>query len=200
MARLAQHLDQRTRDLQFALNRLITVGDRADDDHARPVAGPYQLLAQQRRQPVLGNDHRLEVQPRRQPEVAVRRPRVAVAAAMLAAAVGIDGMVEGDVGRIVGHDGAARVLPAHLGLRLGRLTLQGVIPGLPAIVERGACIALEAVRHPRGRAAALQGGQREGELGHGVNAPRHMARNCTVHPAPCNGSKASQAGTSGRVS
>src|SRR5690606_30089941 len=62
--------------------------------------------------------------------VAMGRPGVAVDAAVLAAAVGIDRAVEADVGTVVSCDDAARGLDAHLGL-------EGVQRGeaLPAVVE-----------------------------------------------------------------
>src|SRR6185437_4745233 len=81
----------------------------------------------------------------------MRRPRIAIDAAMLAAAIGIDRAVEGDVGRVVpGDDGAGGVAriggvePARLG-----------IGAAPAVVEGGALLRLEAPAGIADRAAAF---------------------------------------------
>jgi septum formation inhibitor-activating ATPase MinD len=49
---------------------------------------------------------------------------------MLAAAIGIDRTVEGDVGRLVAGDDGARLLDLHLGLERRQL-----LERVPAVVE-----------------------------------------------------------------
>jgi hypothetical protein len=105
VAGLLQHLDDCAGQAQLALHRLVAVGGRAQVQPVRPVAGCRQFAPQHLGQVALGDDLGLEVQPRRQVQVAVRGPRVAVAAAMFAAAVRVDGEVEVDVGRVVAGDG-----------------------------------------------------------------------------------------------
>jgi hypothetical protein len=156
VARIAHHLDQPARQKQLALHGLVAVGGRADVDRRRAVPRPRQLGAQHLGDVALGDDAGLEVQPRRQAQVAVRGPGVAIDAAVLAAAVGVHGLLEEDVRRVVAAQGAARVLPDHLGARRAgsaRLLARGV----PPIVEGLARLPLEAVRQPARGATALDG-------------------------------------------
>jgi hypothetical protein len=101
MAAFVQHLDHRARDAELALDRLVGIGGGADVEHLRLVARCGQRFAQFLGRVHLGNDLGLEVEPRRHVEVAVGRPREAVDAAVLAAAVRVDRDVEVNVGRIV---------------------------------------------------------------------------------------------------
>ena len=87
---LGEHLEHLPRDSPLALDRLIGVGVRAERDRAAVVAGRGELLAQQRRRVVLGEDPRLEVESAGVAEVLVERPREAVGAAVLTAAVGVE--------------------------------------------------------------------------------------------------------------
>ena len=82
-------------------------------------------------------------------EIAVGGARVAIDAAVLAAAVRIDRLVEGDVRALVARDDGAGRLDVHVGAE--RLQLA---EALPAVVERDAPLALEAARVVRARAAA----------------------------------------------
>ena len=80
---------------------------------------------------LLGEQAGLEIEPGREPHIGVGGPRVAIEAAVLAAAVGVDRAVERDVGRVVAGDDRLGLLPGHLGReRLGRFVLR------PAVVER----------------------------------------------------------------
>src|SRR5690606_707906 len=74
-----------------------------------------QFPAQQHRRIRLGHDLRLEVQPARHPERLVRRTRVAVDAAVLAPAVGIDRPTEPDVRAVDVIDDGAGVVLVDLG-------------------------------------------------------------------------------------
>src|SRR5436190_7435811 len=77
------------------------------------------------------------------------RPGVAVDAAVLAAAIGIDRAVEADVRRVVVRDDGARALDGDLRLE-GALVL---FVGRPAVVEGLARDGLEAPLDERARAA-----------------------------------------------
>ena len=66
-----------------------------------PVDSEHSALAQALRGIDLGDDARLEIDARRQVQVGVRRPREAVDAAVLAAAIGVDRQVEAEVRRVV---------------------------------------------------------------------------------------------------
>ena len=100
MAGALQHFENAAHDFALALDRLIGIGVGADRDHPRLVARRSQLLLEQRRRIGLREQLGLEVEPRRQAEIGMRRPREAIDAAVLAAAIGIDRAVEADVGRI----------------------------------------------------------------------------------------------------
>src|SRR5262249_14331424 len=90
-----------------------------------------------------------EVEAGREAEVGVGRPREAVDAAVLAAAIRVDRAVEADIGRLVaGDDFAARV-----DADAGRKRRQ-VFKTLPAVVEGNARKRLVSARRIRLRAAA----------------------------------------------
>src|SRR5690606_31153724 len=82
----------------------------------------------------------------------------AVHAAMLAAAVRIDGLVEADVGGLVAADDAARLLLGDDGLqaRVFRFVGQGLQP-FPAVVLQAHLLFLVAPVHERGAATATDG-------------------------------------------
>src|SRR5258708_11701625 len=89
------------------------------------------------------------------------RPGVAVDAAVLAAAIGIDRVVEADVRRVVVRNDRARALDGHLRLE-GSLVL---LFGRPAVVEHLARHGLEAPLY-EGARPAHEGGFALGVLGH----------------------------------
>jgi hypothetical protein len=120
MVERLQHLQDFAHDAPFPLDRLVGVRIGADRDRARLVALLGQLPLQQPRRIRLGKQLRFEVEPRRHSHIGVCRPGEAVDAAVLTPAIGVDGAVEGDVGRVVARDDRARLLDLHLGLeRLG---------------------------------------------------------------------------------
>jgi hypothetical protein len=165
MPAFLQQLDHRAGQPQLPLHRLVAIGGGADGQPPRLIGFLRQLRAQHRGDVALGDDLRFEVQPRRHVQVAVGRPRVAVDAAVLAAPVGIDRSVEVDVRRIVGADHAACVFPDHFGPR-GRSL--GLLDRAPAVVVIEALVLLEAVRQPRGRAAALDRFDWDADFSHGA--------------------------------
>src|SRR5690606_16811367 len=103
---------------------------RADRDRAWFVARLGKLPLEKSRCVWLGNQLRLKIQPRRHAHIGVRRASEAVDATMLASAIGIDGSVEGDVGRGVARDDRAWFFHLHLGLERRQLFKR-----VPAIVE-----------------------------------------------------------------
>src|SRR5690606_27069806 len=84
---------------------------------------------------------RFEIEARRHAHIGVRRPCEAIDAAMLAAAIGIDGAVERNVGGTVAGDDGARLFYLHLGLEGGK-----VLERLPSVIEHMPCRRLEAAR------------------------------------------------------
>jgi hypothetical protein len=78
MIALMQHLQHLARDAALALARLVGVGVHANGDVLRLVRGAGQLAPQQGYRVHLREQAVLEVQPRRQAEVAVRRPGNAI--------------------------------------------------------------------------------------------------------------------------
>ena len=157
MVVLRQQLEQRAGDAQPALRRLVGVRVGPEGDRRGPVARPRELGAQQARGVGLEEDPRLEVEPRGQAEPAMGRPRVAVDASMLAAAIGIDRAVEGDVGRIVARDDAAARVgrQRRRGARRVLLLLLVRAGARPAVVHRDAPERLEPAVRVGDRAAAL---------------------------------------------
>lgn len=81
MIAIVQHLQHVARDAQFAFDRLIGIGIAPQRDRLAAIAGPGQRLAQQIGSVGLGEQPGLEVQPRRQLQVRMRRARKAVNAA-----------------------------------------------------------------------------------------------------------------------
>ena len=123
----------------LALDRLVGVGDGAKRDHLGLVARIGKRALQQPRGVDLGVELGLEIEPRRVAEVGMRWPRVAVDAAVLAAPIGVDRLVEAYVGAVVGGDDALGRLARNLGLE--RLQLR---EALPAVIEGLAQLALVA--------------------------------------------------------
>ena len=95
------------------------------------IAGIGQLARQRLGGIGLGEQLGLEVEPRRQPEKGVGRPREAVDAAMLAAPVRVDRAVEADIGGFVAGDDAPRRHLLHFGGERIELAER-----LPAVVDR----------------------------------------------------------------
>ncbi len=98
MARLGQYLDQSPRELQSPLDRLIGVGVHAKSDGRHPVAGPSQLAPQLLGRIGLVEKPGFEIEPRRETEEGMTGPGVAIDATVLAATVGVDGTIEGQIG------------------------------------------------------------------------------------------------------
>ena len=117
--------------LHSPLDRLVGIGVGADRDGARLVAGRRQLPFEQPRGVRLHEELRFEIEARRQAHIGVRRPREAVGAAVLAAAIGIDRAVEGNVRRLVARDDLSGALDLHLGLQRRQL-----FERTPVVVER----------------------------------------------------------------
>ena len=149
MAGALQHFEDAAHHLIFALDRLIRIGVGADRDGARLVVRRRQFLLQQRRRVRLHEQLGLEIEPRRQPEIGVGRPREAIDAAVLAAAIGIDRAVERDVGRLVAGDDLARGVDRHRGRERRQF-----FEALPAVVEGDARDRLVAAGGIGQRAAA----------------------------------------------
>src|SRR5690606_27805708 len=173
VAELGQHLDQFAGDPVAALDRLVGVGVHAQRDRRAAVALAREFGAQAFGGIGLGEQPGLEVQPRRQVHPRVRRARVAVHAAVLAAAVGIDRLVEAEVGRLVAADDAARGLFVDAGVRVrGRGGVVAGVARVPAVVAGLDGGRLVAAGHVRGRAPPLDRG---GGRGPGSRRPRHPA-------------------------
>ena len=164
---LDEHLEARARELQPPLDRLIRIGDATEADALRRPRLRQELLAQERRGVLLHENLALEVHARRQAEVLVIRPRVAVDAAVLAAAVRVEIHGHPDVRAVVVAQDAFRGVPKEL--RRSRRTIVIVIhalrhDGQPLEASGGI---------PRRAAAALDDRLLDG-LGH--------ASQCTAQP------------------
>ena len=153
VAGLGQDLEDRAGDAQAAFDRLVGVGVGAEGDRAGAVAGAGELGAEESGGVGLDEDLGLEVEAGGEAPESVARPGVAVDAAVLAAAIGVDRLGEGDVGRGVAGDQAAGGVGDQLGARRGRVGQ--LVEGAPAIVERFAALGLEAVGWVEQGTAAL---------------------------------------------
>ena len=104
----------------------------------RPVFGRRQLALEQLGGALLGEQAGFEIEPGGEPHIGVGRPGVAIEAAVLAAAIGVDRPVESDVRRLVAGDDGLGLFPGDLGReRFKRLLAR------PAVVELLALLKLE---------------------------------------------------------
>ena len=150
MAGALQHFEDAAHHLVLALDRLVGIGVGADRDGARLVAGRRQFASPAARG-ASGFTNSLDSKssPGDSPRIGVRRPREAIDAAVLAAAIGIDRAVEGNVRRLVAGDDLARGVDRHRGLERRQL-----LQALPAVVEGDARDRLVAAGGVGQRAAA----------------------------------------------
>ncbi len=174
MRALGHHLDDRAGDQKLALDRLVRIGRRADVDRRRHVGARAEGSAQALGGIDLGDDSGLEVDSRRHPEVAVRRPREAVDAAVLAAAVRIDREVEAEVGRVVLREDRLDALLDHRGLGAEALRARLLLERSPAVVVAFAGLARIAVLDRPHRSPAF-GGRSRGLLRTGCFVARDRA-------------------------
>ena len=107
MPRLGEDLEDRARHALVALDWLIGIGVRTDRDGFADVARARKLSSQQVARIDLVEQLGLEIDAGGQAKIGVRRSRVAVDAPVLASAIGIDRVVERNVGRLVRLDDAA---------------------------------------------------------------------------------------------
>ena len=121
-----------------------------------------QFALQQFRRVRLHEQLRFEIEPGRQPEIGVGRPREAIDAAVLAAAIGIDRAVEGNVRRVVAGDDLAGGIDRHRRL------------------ERRQVFESSASRRRRRRAPAARSGRTRCEC---APRPRRRSRSTAV-PRP----------------
>ena len=138
MAGAIEHLQDAPHDPVPPLDRLIGVGIGADRDGARRVACRRQFAPQLLRRVRLHVQLGFEIKPRGMAEIGMRRPREAIDAAMLAAAIGVDGPIERDIGRIITGDDFAAGIDRDLGPKRRQ-----ILDGLPAVVEGKGGLGLE---------------------------------------------------------
>ena len=138
VAQLGQHREAAAGDLQPAFAGLVAVGDTGEHEQLRLPLRRHELATQQLGRRLLDQDLGLEIKARGEAEVLVEGSRIAVDAAMLAAAVRIHRCLEPDVGAVVARDDRA----AGVGEKLGRDPLRAGLlgddaQGLEAILRVG---------------------------------------------------------------
>ena len=133
MRRTLQHFENAAHDLPVAFDRLVGIGIGPDRDHFRLVAVGCQFLLQQGGGVRLRIQLRFEIQPRRQAEIGVGRPRKTIDATVLATPIGVDRAVEADVGRVVTGNDFSRGVDRDRGLEWRQF-----VEAPPAVVEGGA--------------------------------------------------------------
>ncbi len=123
ISKLEEDLEACARESERGFERLVAIGDAAQ---RHPLAAPssrVELAAKHLGDVLLDDDLPLEVGAGAPPEVLVVGPRVAIRAAVVAAAVGVEAPAETEVGAVVLHQRRARALPIDLELRRRWLTL-----------------------------------------------------------------------------
>src|SRR5262249_20787601 len=115
------------------------------------IARPRQLLLEHFPGIHLVEQSRLEIQTRRQPHVRMTRAGVTVNARMTASPVRVDGLLEGDVGRIITADHRA----SFVGFERGGDGVGWVLHE-PTVVDRLDLLTLEAASRVRKGSAALE--------------------------------------------
>ncbi len=156
MAEAVQHLQHRARQPQRAVDGLVWVGVGPQRHRPCDVAGFAQLALEQRGDVGLEHDLRLEIEAGRIAEIGVAGPGVAVDAAMLAAAIGIDRAVEADVRAAVPTDGGLAVVPGQCRWQRRQVRQLGADRG-PPVVEGHRRMAVIAHSRVVCRAAAVAG-------------------------------------------
>ncbi len=149
-----QYFQDRARDFPFAFHRLIGVGVGADGDAVALVAWPGNFRLQQLCCVGLGKQACLEIQPRRQIQVRMRRACVAIDATVFATAIGVDRLSERDVRRVIAGNDTLGPLRGDDGPGTARFLLRRRVP---AVFESLARILLETPFGIEGGAAALVG-------------------------------------------
>jgi hypothetical protein len=130
VAEALQHFEDPPHDLILLFDRLVGIGIGADGDGSRRIFRVRQFALQELCSLRLCKQLGFEIEPGRKPEIGMRRPRKAVDAAVLAAAIRIDRAVEGNVGRVVAGDDLAGGVDRYRGLEWRQL-----LERLPAVVE-----------------------------------------------------------------
>src|SRR5207247_6807803 len=100
-------------DLVLALDRLIRVGVAAERDRATDISRLAQLGGEQFCRLRLIEQPALEIEAGRQPEIGMARPCVAIDAAVLTAAIGVDRAVKADIRRVVARNDRPRRIDAE---------------------------------------------------------------------------------------
>ena len=150
ISKLKEDLETFSRYSEAPLRGLVAVRDPAYRHGLGSPPGRGELRPQKLRRVFLDEYLRLEVEPGRQSQVLVRRPRVAVHAPVLAAPVGIHARAERHVGAVVSRNYPLRVVPVVDGVGSGRR-------GVRAVVRRGELYSLEPARGVCGRSPPLRG-------------------------------------------
>ena len=162
MTESLQHLQHGAGELERALHRLVGVGVGAERHRPGDVAGLAELALQQRRELGLEVEQGLEVEAGGVAEIGVGGAGVAVDAAMLAAAIGVDRAIEAEVGAGVPSHGALGAVLQERGRE--RRQLGEVGERVPAVIEGLAGRGLEADRRVGHGAAALAEAGQDGRV------------------------------------
>ena len=110
MAGFQKDFEQAPRQLFLALERLVGVGGGTERDDGTDIVRVAELLAQQARGIRLHEDLRFEIESGREAQESVCRACIAIDATVFAAAIGVQRLVETDVGRIVAADDRLRAV------------------------------------------------------------------------------------------
>jgi hypothetical protein len=149
VAMCEQHFEQFARRAVLALSGLVRIGIGAEIDRLADIPSCAQLAVQQPCEPRLVKDARLEIEPGTQVPVGMRGASEAVDAAVLAALVGVYGLVERNVRRLVTGDRVARDVGNQHRLRASGWFFEAA----PPVVSRHELRAFETACGVRDRAA-----------------------------------------------
>lgn len=126
LAEVAADLEATACDAEVALDGLVGIGDAAEDDGLAAPGGASEFATEEIGGVVLGEEAGFEVEAGGEAEVLVAWSCVAVDAPVLAAAVGVEGPVEGEVGGIDAVEDGAGVVGLDGG---GELSAVGGVAG-----------------------------------------------------------------------
>ncbi len=175
MVEALEHFERPARDPQLALHGLPGVGVGAEHHRPGHVARLRQLRLQPLRQVGLEEQPRFEIEARREADIGVGGPGVAIDTAVLAAPVGVERAVEAEVGAFVEGQRRFARLADQLRRRPRRLR-HVAVEGAPAVVERLGQPAFVAHGGVGGGAPALAGAGGEGRPGEGLGHAPNVAQ------------------------
>src|SRR5262249_31547229 len=141
------------------------IGIGAERDQLRPIAGPAQFLFEELGGIWLVIELALEIEARRMAEIGMGRTGKAIDAAMLAAAIWIDRLIEGHIRRVIAGDDRLAGIEADRGTQRRQVVF--LVLDQPAIILQRPVARLETTRTIGDGPAPLARPGMQGRVGRG---------------------------------